>query len=58
MVNAASVYSKGRGKKANQEWKEDSTHKQAKVSEEIRHAVELFLEPTYQQLEELAHSNQ
>lgn len=58
MQKAAEVYSKGRGVKANTAWQEDSTHKQDKVSSEIKQAAETFLEPSFEKLEELAHENQ
>jgi hypothetical protein len=54
MKKAAAVYSKGRGETANKEWEEDSSHKQSKVSDEIRHAALEFLEPSFDKLEELS----
>ena len=52
MKKAAAVYSKGRGDLANKEWKEDSSRKQSKVSEEILQAAIEFLEPYYDKLQE------
>lgn len=57
MLKAAEVYSKGRGHNANKAWQEDSTRKQDKVSTEIKEASQVFLEPSFAKLEELAHEN-
>jgi hypothetical protein len=54
MKKAAAVYSKGRGDNANKEWEEDSSHKQSKVSNEIRQAAFEFLEPFYNTLQKLS----
>lgn len=57
MLKAAEVYSKGRGIKANKQWEEDSTHKQDRVSAEIKEAADTFLEPSFERMEEIAHES-
>lgn len=56
MTNVASVYSKGRGPKANREWESDSQKKQDKAWEQIRSAVELFVRGPFDKMEELSHA--
>ena len=55
MLKAANVYSKGRGNKANQEWQQDSAHKQEQTSPEIQQAAEDFLQPLFEKLQDLSH---
>jgi hypothetical protein len=54
MTNVASVYSKGRGPKANAEWRSDSQIKQDKAWDQIRSAVELFVRGPFDKMEELS----
>ena len=56
MKVVASVYSKGRGEKANQEWQADSQWKQDKAWEEIRNAAEMFVKRKFDKMEELSHA--
>lgn len=53
MQTVAGVYSKGRGEKANVKWAEDSAQKKAKGSDELRTAARIFLEPSFDKLQEL-----
>ena len=54
MEQAASVYSKGRGPKANQEWVEDSTKKQDTAIPEVVRASKLYVGDIYEKMERLA----
>jgi hypothetical protein len=54
MREISNVYSKGRGKKANQEWEEDSTKKQSTASKEVIEATDFFLKDIFARLEELS----
>merc|ERR1712238_477983 len=54
MEHVALVYSKGRGPKANQEWNEDTTRKQATAIPEVIEAADPFTHEIYQRMHELA----
>jgi hypothetical protein len=51
ILQVASKYSKGRGKKSRQ-WKEDSVQKEKQASQGIRHAANYFLKEWYDIMEE------
>ena len=57
MEKAALVYSKGRGDKANQEWKEDSTKKKETARPVVTTAAGVFLGDIYDKMEELSKFN-
>jgi len=50
----AHLYSKGRGKLANQEFKDDSAKKEKAATQAIRDAAQLFLAESYEALEKAA----
>ena len=54
MKQVAGVYSKGRNKKANQEWAEDSTRKQNMAPEPVVKAANAYLKDVYEQMETLS----
>lgn len=54
MKQVASVYSKGRYEKANQEWAEDSTRKQNLAPEPVVKAAGVYLKDVYEQMETLS----
>jgi hypothetical protein len=54
MKNVAQVYSKGRGKKANQSWEEDSTMKKQTATAEVVEATHMFMDRPFQRMEGLA----
>ena len=54
MEHTASVYSKGRGPKANQEWEEDSTKKQTTASDRVVKASKFYVGDIYEQMERLS----
>jgi len=54
MEHTASVYSKGRGPKANQEWMEDSTKKQTTASDRVVKAAKLYVGDIYEKMERLS----
>ena len=56
MEKTALVYSKGRGKKANQEWDEDSTKKQQSASPDVTRASQVFAGSVYERMTELSSS--
>jgi hypothetical protein len=53
MQDVAKFYSKGRGPRAGQHWHEDTTVKQGMAPESVKTAIRVFLEPSYQRLEEI-----
>lgn len=54
MKKVAGVYSKGRGKTANQEWKDDSERKKETAPEEVVAAAKLFLGDVFEKMELLS----
>jgi hypothetical protein len=54
MQQTAGVYSKGRGKKANVEWKEDSAKKHSSASSAVVDATKMFMDDVYNQMEALS----
>jgi hypothetical protein len=57
MQQIASVYSKGRGYKANQEWEEDSTKKQSTAPQQVIDAANFYLGDTFEKMEALSREN-
>ena len=56
MSRVTEVYSKGRGSKANEGWKDDSAKKQNAASQTIQDAVHMFLDRPYKRMEDLSHT--
>ena len=56
MKSVSGVYSKGRGQKANKEWKDDTAKKQDTASQSVIDATHMFLDDIYQQMEDLSSS--
>lgn len=56
MKQVAGVYSKGRGKTANQVWQEDATKKHSRATPEVIAAAHEFLSSIYDEMEELSKS--
>jgi hypothetical protein len=54
MKIVAGVYSKGRGKTANQEWKDDSEKKQFAAPEEVVSAAKVYLGDMFEKMERLS----
>lgn len=55
MKQISNVYSKqGRGKKENQQWKDDTQHKQSTATKDVTMAAELFTTYTYNRMTELS----
>lgn len=54
MKLAATLYSKGRGEKANQEWAEDSTKKQNTASSDVIKASQFYVGDIYTKMERLS----
>ena len=54
MNNVAQVYSKGRGKKANRSWEEDSTMKKETATSEVVDATHMFMDRPFQRMEGFA----
>jgi hypothetical protein len=57
MKEVAAVYSKGRGKSANQVWVEDITQKHDKATPEVVAAAHAFLSDIYDKMEALNQAN-